>query len=177
MAEDSTKPPASPTPTPAAAAPVTPAPATAEQTANAALNAAQAAVQTLADNAVPRPVDMPNFGDIVPAGPMPEGMDLLADVNLQVKIELGRTRMLVEDVLRLSAGSVVELDKLAGDPETRVIHGGVITSLLDNACGVAVGSKLRGMGGGIATLDLRIDYMKPAAPDVAGIMGAEIGHA
>jgi len=37
-------------------------------------------------------------------------------VNLNVKIELGRTRMLVEDVLRLGEGSVVELDKLAGDP-------------------------------------------------------------
>jgi uncharacterized protein (TIGR00369 family) len=52
-------------------------------------------------------------------------------------------------------------DKLVGDPETGVIHGGVITSLLDNACGVAIGSKLR-LPGGIATLDLRIDYMKPA---------------
>jgi uncharacterized protein (TIGR00369 family) len=53
--------------------------------------------------------------------------------------------------------------KLVGDPETGVIHGGVITSLLDNACGVAIGSKLRVLGG-IATLDLRIDYMKPATP-------------
>lgn len=139
MAEDSTKPPASPTPTPAAAAPATPAPATAEQTANAALNAAQAAVQSLAENAVPRPVDMPNFGDIVPTGPLPEGMDLLADVNLQVKIELGRTRMLVEDVLRLSAGSVVELDKLAGDPvdifvNDRPVARGEVLVLNDNFC-------------------------------------------
>src|SRR5262249_24474876 len=43
----------------------------------------------------------------------PKGIDLLADVNLNVKIELGRTRMLVEDVLKLSDGAVVELDKLA----------------------------------------------------------------
>lgn len=50
---------------------------------------------------------------------------------------------------------------LAGDPETGIVHGGVVTSLLDNACGVAIGSKLQ-VPGGIATLDLRIDYMKPA---------------
>jgi flagellar motor switch protein FliN len=46
----------------------------------------------------------------------PGDVDLLADVNLQVKIELGRTRMFVEDVLKLGEGAVVELDKAAGDP-------------------------------------------------------------
>lgn len=55
-------------------------------------------------------------------------------------------------------------EHLIGNPDTRVIHGGVITSLLDNACGIAVGSKTM-LQGQIATLDLRIDYMKPATPD------------
>ena len=55
-------------------------------------------------------------------------------------------------------------EHLIGNPDTRVIHGGVITSLLDNTCGIAVGSKTA-LQGQIATLDLRIDYMKPATPD------------
>lgn len=56
-------------------------------------------------------------------------------------------------------------DHLIGDPETRIVHGGVVTSLLDNACGVAVSSRTKQFGN-IATLDLRIDYMKPATPDL-----------
>ncbi len=54
-------------------------------------------------------------------------------------------------------------EKLVGNPMTGVIHGGVMTTLLDNACGVAVGSKMQSMAM-IATLDLRIDYLKPAEP-------------
>lgn len=81
---------------------------------------------------------LPSFAS-APLAPKPEGIDLLSDVNLNVKIELGRTRMLVEDVLRLGEGSVVELDKLAGDPvdvyvnERHVARGEVLV-LNDNFC-------------------------------------------
>lgn len=54
-------------------------------------------------------------------------------------------------------------DALIGNPVTRVIHGGVITSLIDSACGMAIFTALPRMEP-IATLDLRIDYMKPAVP-------------
>lgn len=58
---------------------------------------------------------------------------------------------------------------LVGDPETGVLAGGVVTSLLDHVCGYAASSSLVGSPGGaaeygIATLDLRIDYMRPAEP-------------
>ena len=52
---------------------------------------------------------------------------------------------------------------LVGNPDTGVVHGGVITSMLDNACGVAVQMALTDPTP-IATLDLRIDYMRPATP-------------
>jgi flagellar motor switch protein FliN len=43
-------------------------------------------------------------------------IDLLMDVFLRVTVELGRTRMQLRQVLELQQGSVVELDRLAGDP-------------------------------------------------------------
>lgn len=55
--------------------------------------------------------------------------------------------------------------KLVGNPDTGVVHGGVITSLLDNACGVATQLALPEPTS-IATLDLRIDYMRPATPEL-----------
>jgi len=45
-----------------------------------------------------------------------QSLDLILDVPLQVTVELGRTNKLVKDVLELSPGSVIELDKLAGEP-------------------------------------------------------------
>lgn len=52
-------------------------------------------------------------------------------------------------------------EKLVGDPETGVIHGGVITTFLDNLCGMACTSAMTEMKF-VATIDLRIDYMRPA---------------
>lgn len=66
-------------------------------------------------------------------------IDLLRDVDLDLKIELGRTHMLLEDVLKLRKGSVVTLDKLAGDPvdlyaNGRLVARGEILVLNDNFC-------------------------------------------
>src|SRR5512139_1475809 len=52
-------------------------------------------------------------------------------------------------------------EKLVGNPDTGVIHGGAITALLDGASGAAVFAALT-TPVPIATLDLRIDYLRPA---------------
>ncbi len=50
-------------------------------------------------------------------------MDMLMDLTLQVSIELGRTTMLIKDILDLQRGSVVEFEKLASEPVDILING------------------------------------------------------
>lgn len=65
-------------------------------------------------------------------------------------------------------------DHLIGDPDTGVIHGGVMTATLDNASGWAVRCHEDWSDGlSMATLDLRIDYMRPAKPGEDLIVHAE----
>lgn len=66
-------------------------------------------------------------------------LELVRDVQLDLRIELGRTRMQLEDVLRLRKGAVVALDKLAGDPVDIYANGrhvarGEVLVLNDNFC-------------------------------------------
>ena len=85
-----------------------------------------------------QPFDLQSFQTSAAENPG-SSIDLLRDVDLNVKIELGRSRMLVEDVLKLAEGSVVELDKLAGDPvdvfvNDRLVARGEVLVLNDNFC-------------------------------------------
>jgi flagellar motor switch protein FliN len=66
-------------------------------------------------------------------------LELIRDVELDLRIEFGRTQMYLEDVLKLRKGSVVPLDKLAGDPvdifvNGRLIAKGEVLVLNDNFC-------------------------------------------
>ena len=69
-------------------------------------------------------------------------IDLLMDVSLRVTVELGRTRMKLSQILELQHGSVVELDRLAGDPvdifvnDRMVAHGEVV--VVDDKFGVRI---------------------------------------
>ncbi len=80
----------------------------------------------------------PDLGD-GRSGPGLASLDLLDDVELEVTVELGRAEMYIEDVLRLKVGSVVELDRLAGDPvdifvNKRLVARGEVLVLNDNFC-------------------------------------------
>src|SRR5690554_2908934 len=90
------------------------------EAAEAALNTAEGAARRIADEAekldVPTAVNLPEFEMDALTGNGAQSVDLLSDVALNVTIELGRTKMYVEDVLRLNPNSIVELDKAAGDP-------------------------------------------------------------
>jgi flagellar motor switch protein FliN/FliY len=84
------------------------------------------------------PFEFQNFAG-EPASTEKATLDLLSDVQLDLKIELGRTQMELEEVLKLRRGSVVTLDKLAGDPVDVYVNGrlvarGEVLVLSDNFC-------------------------------------------
>lgn len=72
----------------------------------------------------------------------PNGIELLKDVSLTVQAELGRTRRQVKDILRLQVGTVLQLDKEAGDPvdvlvnEKAIARGKVVE--IDGQYGVQI---------------------------------------
>lgn len=107
------------------------------------LDEAQAAISSLDEPTAPLPPGVKAFElkDLFGAAPANDqaSLDMLRDVQLDLKIELGRTQMHLEDVLRMKQGAVVTLDKLAGDPvdiyaNGRLIARGEVLVLNDNFC-------------------------------------------
>ncbi|MGV8995521.1 MAG: PaaI family thioesterase [Parvibaculaceae bacterium] len=94
----------------------------------------------------------------------PENIQMMKDVLIEHVPFARALGLTILDAKRGESWLTVPYDnKFVGNAETGVIHGGVITAMLDNACGIAVQLALPERMS-IATLDLRIDYMKPATP-------------
>lgn len=118
------------------------APAIAQGDIDLLLEQAERALASVADPAQPLPgLREFTFEDFSGAPPSTEAatLDLIRDVELDVRIELGRTHLYLEDVLKLRKGSVVALDKLAGDPVDIYVNGrhvarGEVLVLNDNFC-------------------------------------------
>ena len=145
--------PSRPAPTPPPAAPAmapSSAPAAAESSSTRVsqndiellLSQAEQAIASIdSPNELPPGVEtfrLDDFGG-TPANTEVATLELVRDVQLDLKIELGRTHMHLEDVLRLSQGAVVPLDKLAGDPVDLYVNGrmiarGEVLVLNDNFC-------------------------------------------
>lgn len=58
--------------------------------------------------------------------PNPEGLKLLENIAVRLSVEVGRAELTIRDLLRLSEGSVIELDRLAGDPLDVLVNGTAI---------------------------------------------------
>jgi flagellar motor switch protein FliN len=85
-----------------------------------------------------KPLSLDDFAGAPPSNEVAT-LELIRDVELDLRIEFGRTHMYIEDVLKLRKGSVVSLDKLAGDPvdifvNDRLIARGEVLVLNDNFC-------------------------------------------
>lgn len=106
------------------------------------LHQAEAALASINEPGVAPPDVKPfQLRDFAGARPNAERttLELIRDVELDLKIELGRTHMPLDEVLRLRKGSVVPLEKLAGDPvdifvNGRLIARGEVLVLNDNFC-------------------------------------------
>ncbi|MCL1917697.1 MAG: flagellar motor switch phosphatase FliY [Peptococcaceae bacterium] len=92
--------------------------------------------------AMPTMVQSAEFAQLTP-GTMPiipNNLDLIYDVPLQVSVELGRTRKTIREILDLGSGSVVELDRLAGESVDMAVNGKLIAK-----CEVVVVNEMFGI--------------------------------
>ena len=84
------------------------------------------------------------FGDLStePASGSGQNLELLLDVVVELSVEIGRARLTVEELMELRRGSVIELDKLAGEPADVLVNGKPIARgeivLLDEKFGVKI---------------------------------------
>lgn len=71
-----------------------------------------------------------------------ESIDLIKDIPLEVTVELGRTKKLIRDILEFGPGTILELDKLAGEPVDILVNGKYIAKgevvVIDESFGVRI---------------------------------------
>lgn len=71
-----------------------------------------------------------------------ENIDLILDVPLQITVELGKTKKLVQEILEMNSGSVIELDKMAGEPVDILVNGKMFAKgevvVIDDSFGVRI---------------------------------------
>lgn len=72
------------------------------------------------------PTDQRETADIPAGENSARRLDLLLDVPLDLSVELGRSRMSIQDLLGLGPGSVIELDKVAGEPLDIYVNGRLV---------------------------------------------------
>jgi len=73
-----------------------------------------------------QPVQFSNFDETASANAEPNNLNMLMDIPLQVTVELGRTKRTVKEILGVSQGSIIELDKLAGEPVDILVNDKLI---------------------------------------------------
>ncbi|QIK38926.1 flagellar motor switch protein FliN [Caldichromatium japonicum] len=73
-----------------------------------------------------RPMQPEDFSDIKTEPPSDVNLEMVLDVPVTISMEIGRTRIPIRNLLQLNQGSVVELDRLAGEPLDVLVNGTLI---------------------------------------------------
>jgi flagellar motor switch protein FliN/FliY len=77
----------------------------------------------MADESAVKPAEFPDLsGTAQPPGAAPN-LALVKDIEVVLTVELGRTNMVIQDILELTPGKVIELDRLAGEPLDILVNG------------------------------------------------------
>lgn len=91
-----------------------------------------------------QPVDLPDLSAASPAAAGAPNLELVRDIQVTLRVELGRTTMLIEDVLALTPGKVIELEKLAGEPLDVLVNNKLVARgevvVVDDNFGVRITS-------------------------------------
>jgi flagellar motor switch protein FliN/FliY len=88
------------------------------------------------------PVAFREFEDKATVSHTKENIDLILDVPLQISVELGKVRKLIRDILELNLGSIIELDRMAGEPVDILVNGKIIAKgevvVIEDSFGVRI---------------------------------------
>jgi len=88
-----------------------------------------------------QPVEFPSFDNITPNVDS-KNIGLLMDVQMELIVELGRTKKLIKDILGMGEGAIIELDKLAGEPVDILVNHKIIAKgevvVIDENFGVRI---------------------------------------
>lgn len=100
---------------------------------------------------VPQGVQPAAFPDLSGAGGGVKGqpnLELVRDIQVTLAVELGRTDMIIQDILELTAGKVIELDRLAGEPLDILVNGKLLAKgevvVVDENFGIRITSIIDG---------------------------------
>lgn len=87
-----------------------------------------------------KPAEFPELAPGAPGGKA--NLDLVRDISVELSVELGRSEMLIQDILELAPGKVIELDKLGGEPLDVLVNGRLLARgevvMVDDHFGVRI---------------------------------------
>ena len=82
-------------------------------------------VHPTAPSPAPAPASFPSL-DGGGAAPAPKNIDFILDIPMQVTVQVGSTKMVIRELLQLGQGSVIELEKLAGEPMEVLVNNKLV---------------------------------------------------